>query len=240
MCTDTGTAFSINYCVSDEEARHHDAHAHFAVDWDWRFKRQWAQSVQEGLGTRWETEKGLDKEAYLALIQHFGLERWKEEFPVEKVITMSPDDLFKVKGRIESSPADKITINFGRSAYVRARKDPMSIPSATIEVPVFKALSCSIGESSFCCVGVRLKVSDCDEIISGGTVFWIEARHEWIAVMREAWNECGWEDESFDGPFAINESCSKEIHQAFNLPEGKFTLEEIRYMSPQFLQQVAQ
>ena len=43
-----------------------------------------------GPGTAWYPTEGLDEKAYRALLRHFGLEDYAEEFPLEKVITMSP------------------------------------------------------------------------------------------------------------------------------------------------------
>jgi len=73
----------------------HDAHAQFAVDWDWEVRGQWARSVREGLGTAWESSKGLDKEAYPALLDHFGLTDWESEYPAGRIITMCPEELLR-------------------------------------------------------------------------------------------------------------------------------------------------
>jgi len=83
-------AFSIRY---DRE----EDYTECAVDWDWNIRRQWAMSDKEGLGSRWYTTQGLDKKAYEAILQHFGLENYISGLPPERVITMSPEELGKVR-----------------------------------------------------------------------------------------------------------------------------------------------
>ncbi len=67
-----------------------------AVDWDWRYRRQWARSDKEG-DIQWIPLKGLDDEAALLLLDHFGLLLWISEFPIEKVIIMSPAELLAAR-----------------------------------------------------------------------------------------------------------------------------------------------
>ena len=62
-----------------------------AIDWDWEFKRQWARSTYEGM--QWEATEGLDEQSHLLLLNHFGLEEWKDDFPIERVIMVSPSEL---------------------------------------------------------------------------------------------------------------------------------------------------
>ena len=91
-------AYSILY-ISQKSG--HDAWAEFAVDWDWKVPNKWARSIKEGPCNGWETYPGLDEEAYRALLSHFGLEGWADEFPVEMVISMNPLQLAAVRRKKE-------------------------------------------------------------------------------------------------------------------------------------------
>jgi len=71
----------------------HDAYAQFAVDWEWGDADRWSRSEKEGSGTAWMCVSGLDEEAYRALLAHFGLTEWQNEFPMSRIITMSPAEL---------------------------------------------------------------------------------------------------------------------------------------------------
>lgn len=62
-----------------------------AVDWDWRIKGKWARSDKDG--SKWYTTKGLDDKAYRALLEHFGLENYADEFPMKKIISISETKL---------------------------------------------------------------------------------------------------------------------------------------------------
>lgn len=95
-------AYSVVY-ISNESG--HDAYAQFAVDWSWNVRDRWARSVKEGLGDAWETcpgLPGLDEEAYRALLEHFGLKDWSDEFPVERIISMNPRQLAAARRKKES------------------------------------------------------------------------------------------------------------------------------------------
>ena len=78
--------FSIDYNRKDG-----DGYTKYAVDWNWEIKGQWARSEKEGV--RWNFIAGLDKEAYLAILQKFGLEDERKTLTLEKTITMSPEEL---------------------------------------------------------------------------------------------------------------------------------------------------
>ncbi len=82
--------YSIRY---NDREKGDDAYAQYAIDWSWKFQERWARSSTDGLGTRWYPQEGIDEKAYRALLQHFGLEDWADEFPPEKIITMSPAKL---------------------------------------------------------------------------------------------------------------------------------------------------
>lgn len=70
-----------------------DAYAQYAIDWSWKFQERWARSNTDGPGTRWYPQEGIDEKAYRALLGRFGLENYANEFPLERVITMSPAKL---------------------------------------------------------------------------------------------------------------------------------------------------
>ena len=74
-----------------------------AVDWDWRIPDQWARSDKDGSGGAWYTTEGLDDKAHRALLKHFGLEDYTDEFPMEEVIFMSPTELAAARREKEKS-----------------------------------------------------------------------------------------------------------------------------------------
>jgi len=111
ISTKTEGTYSIRY----ERADTHDT---CALDWDWEKKGQWAASVQEGV--RWylchddsdeEIRKKSDEEMRTALLKHFGLTEWADEFPFEEIKYKSPSQLaaarrqkeekFNLKARVE-------------------------------------------------------------------------------------------------------------------------------------------
>ncbi len=98
---DEGLAFSIRYVVEGDDD-------YFAVDWSWEEEGKWSVSCKEyGLGHRWEKWGTLDKnqssyiykKAYQALLKEFGLEEIKDDFPLEKIVSMSPSELASVGER---------------------------------------------------------------------------------------------------------------------------------------------
>ena len=91
-------AYSILY---SNEKSGYEGWAEFAVDWDWKEPNEWARSVKETPWSEWESYSGLDEEAYRALLSHFGLENWADEFPVEMVISMNPLQLAAVRRKKE-------------------------------------------------------------------------------------------------------------------------------------------
>jgi hypothetical protein len=72
-----------------------------AIDWSWHFKNQWARSEKNGPGSQWIPRPGLDEKAYQALLKHFGLENFANEFPIEKIIKMSPAKLAAARRKKE-------------------------------------------------------------------------------------------------------------------------------------------
>lgn len=72
-----------------------------AIDWSWKIKGEWARSDKDGLGCRWYTTEGLDTEAYQALLKHFGLAQWAEEFPLERIKKMDSGELARERRKKE-------------------------------------------------------------------------------------------------------------------------------------------
>ena len=89
-------AYSILYCDPEQ-----DGYTQCAIDWSWRFKNQWARSEKDGPGSQQISIEGLNKKAYQALLKHFGFETFTKEFPIEKIIKMSPAKLAKIRRQKE-------------------------------------------------------------------------------------------------------------------------------------------
>ncbi len=70
-----------------------DAYAQYAVDWSFEIPGQWSRSDKGGPGTRWYCREGLDNKGYRVSLKHFGLEDYADEFPIERITTMSPKNL---------------------------------------------------------------------------------------------------------------------------------------------------
>jgi len=68
-----------------------------AADWGWLEIEKWNRSVQWSPVGQWEREIGLDEEAYRGLLNHFGLTNWWQEFPMERINKMSPQELAKAR-----------------------------------------------------------------------------------------------------------------------------------------------
>ena len=91
-----------------------------AVDWDWRIKGKWARSDKDG--SRWYTTEGLDDKAYQALLKHFGLEDYADEFSMKKIISMSDTKLTAARRekeklhRLEPKTMESHTLGSHRSA----------------------------------------------------------------------------------------------------------------------------
>lgn len=59
-----------------------------AADWDAKYLCQWARSL--GGDGDWQFRHGLDEGTYLAILQHFGLLYWTDEYPPERIFHKSP------------------------------------------------------------------------------------------------------------------------------------------------------
>jgi len=82
--------YSVLYHIEGDEDE-------WAVDWDWHERGRWARSFREnGLGHKWEYIGGMDERAYRALINHFRLEGREREFPLGKIVKMSPARLAEI------------------------------------------------------------------------------------------------------------------------------------------------
>ena len=88
--------FSIRY-----NSKHSEAYTEYAVDWDWKFRNQWARSEKDGI--KWYPMEGLDKESYRAIIRKFGLEEERKTLTLEKIITISPKKLGRMRRKKEKS-----------------------------------------------------------------------------------------------------------------------------------------
>jgi len=94
-----------------------------AVDWDYWYGGGgvWARSWTETGGTiHWHSERGLDDCAYNTILECFGLSYstdLKEEFPLERVINMSPAELIAERRKKEEllklSRIEVVTDNIG-------------------------------------------------------------------------------------------------------------------------------
>lgn len=95
----TRCAFSVKY--------HHPHYPDevWAADWDWEFPRVWARSWTEKYTIHWYPIAGLDEYARKAILEKFGLWEWQEEFPIEKLLRMSPAELAKIRRQKEKAHA---------------------------------------------------------------------------------------------------------------------------------------
>lgn len=65
---------------------------------DWKSEEGfWKRYYKEIYRNEWEPQKSLDDYAYNAILERFGLSA--QEFPLEKIITMSPKELTKIGTR---------------------------------------------------------------------------------------------------------------------------------------------
>lgn len=78
-----------------------DGYTEYAVDWNWNIKGEWARSIKEGPGSQRVTIQGLDDRAYEAILDRFGLQDLREHLYLEKIITMSWEDLGRLRRNLE-------------------------------------------------------------------------------------------------------------------------------------------
>lgn len=79
--------YSIYYLREGYETR--------ALDWGWREKGIWTASYCEGLTVNWAPFDEERERIRRALLKHFWLENWEDEFSYERIVKMSPRELAK-------------------------------------------------------------------------------------------------------------------------------------------------
>ena len=72
-----------------------DLYSQYAADWNWSGDSTWNRSYREGM--TWSFLEGLDEDAYMAILDRFGLSKFRNELPIEKVRRMSPVELIKYR-----------------------------------------------------------------------------------------------------------------------------------------------
>ncbi len=65
-----------------------DSYMTYALDFNFFKKGQWSPSQREGV--RWYESSESGEVMHKVLLEHFGLEDWKKEFPLKRIVTMSP------------------------------------------------------------------------------------------------------------------------------------------------------
>lgn len=141
-----------------------------------------------------------------------------------------------------------VELDFGKSDWVRSRKDPRGIEDSIISIPESGDLRpgdwvLEEGQirdshgSSKVTVPAEAQFSNAScEIM----LHWIKERSEWVAIIHGAWNECGHTDEMFSGPFMLDEACLRKILRAYSVGEDKIALEKVRTASPEVLEKLAE
>lgn len=89
--------YSISYDSSEKDL---NSFGLSAIDWNWYWPNEWCMSWQDGPGNSWQPTRGLDQESYPALLEHFGLSDRQDEFPISRVINMSPKSLREAKDKL--------------------------------------------------------------------------------------------------------------------------------------------
>ncbi|MDP3770415.1 MAG: hypothetical protein Q8R40_05780 [bacterium] len=74
----------------------------YSVDWQ---DGQWTQNDKEYTEVKWY-DRPFDKAAYYALLDHFGLERWEKDIPMQLIVTMCPKNLECFRRMKEASDQD--------------------------------------------------------------------------------------------------------------------------------------
>lgn len=98
--------FSVGYrCLYDPQTER-------AVDWDYKYPKQWARSVRATScsGVGWDVLHGLDERAYLAILEHFGLLYWADEFTPERIFHKSPAWLVRERRKKEAEEGLKFLV----------------------------------------------------------------------------------------------------------------------------------
>lgn len=88
--------YSIPYRIPEEGTER-------AVDWNVDFPGEWSRSDKDFGEVRWYRTRGLDTPAYEALIEHFGLVNCQSDLPLERVTTMSWEELGALRRKFEKN-----------------------------------------------------------------------------------------------------------------------------------------
>ncbi|MFC1733657.1 hypothetical protein ACFL6I_25440 [candidate division KSB1 bacterium] len=92
-----GLAFSIRYTIPGDLDD-------YAVDFGYQIEGRWTRSCREyGSGHGWQKCGEIDEQAYNFLLESFGLEDKKDEFPVWRIAVMSPYELATLGGKNPAS-----------------------------------------------------------------------------------------------------------------------------------------
>jgi len=68
-------------------------------------------------------------------------------------------------------------------------------------------------------------------------LIWIEERNEWVAFEHRAWEESfRQDDESENGPYALDSYCTGKLLEAYHIPTGALAAQEAIRMSPKDLE----
>lgn len=112
-------AYSFHYDFPEN-----DDGTEYAVDWNYYFAKKWNRSDREyGLGHQWYRHE-LDERAYTALLEHFGLSAWPDEFPLDKIQSLSPRELATARRQKEQALGlPRIEINSDRAGPAEEHKD---------------------------------------------------------------------------------------------------------------------
>ena len=65
---------------------------------------------------------------------------------------------------------------------------------------------------------------------------WIRERKEWVAISHRSWRESPSDiGHSYDGPYALDETCARKLMEAYGVPLETVALTEARRLSPEQL-----
>lgn len=87
--------YSIHYLREGYETR--------ALDWNWREPDVWAASCLEYAASSWYLIKESPEKIRSALLAHFFLTDWEDEFPLERIVQMSPRQLAAERRKKEAA-----------------------------------------------------------------------------------------------------------------------------------------
>lgn len=144
---------------------------------------------------------------------------------------------------------NKVTeINFGKSQWEQNQRDSENYSDTIIKIPSEGRLP----DFNFEQINNYNQVMECESKKDGMVVrinkpragmydhdyeailLWIEERVEWVLIWHETWTEGGamWDDDSYSGPFAINELCASKILEAYDIFAKEIKIEEVLHTSP--------